>query len=129
MLPCRQIYPPEHIKGREDTRRPAVNAGAPTGVIVIFTQDEQAIGGYVTHALRKNVDVEGYYFLKKEYHDRRPVTNPQYQPDRHINTIGSRVVRRFGAGWNWTAEGTGQWGADTDAYLWDGVNDRAKQRD
>lgn len=28
-----------------------------------------------------------------------------------------------------SADGTGQWGADTDAYLWDGVNGRQRQLD
>ena len=87
--------------------------------------DEQAIGAYVTHALNKNTDLETYYFLKKEYHDCRPVTNPQFQPDRHVNTAGGRLVRRFGSGWNWTSEGDGQWGADnrgTDIRAWGGYS-------
>jgi hypothetical protein len=74
--------------------------------------DEQAIGGTFNHALRKDTDVEAYYFLKKEYHDRRPVTNPQFQPDRHIHTAGGRIVRRFQHDLKWVFEGDEQWGHD-----------------
>ena len=74
--------------------------------------DEQAIGGSFTHSPRKDTDVEVYYFLKKEYHDRRPVSNPQFQPDRHVHTAGARFVHRFKGDWKWVAEGDEQWGAD-----------------
>ena len=72
--------------------------------------DEQAIGGIFSHSPRKDTDLEAYYFLKKEYHDRRPPSNPQFQPDRHVNTAGGRLVRRFHGDWTWIAEGDEQWG-------------------
>ncbi len=83
--------------------------------------DEQAIGGYFTNKPRKDTDLEAYYFLKKEIHDRRAPTNPQFQPDRHVNTAGGRVVRRFSSGSRWVTEGAEQWGEDhakTDIRGW-----------
>lgn len=74
--------------------------------------DEQAIGTWFTNKPNKATDIEAYYFLKKEIHDQRPHTNPQYQPDRHVNTAGGRFVRRFGSASRWVTEGAEQWGAD-----------------
>ena len=74
--------------------------------------DEQAIGAYITHKPRKDTDLEAYWFLKKEIHDTRPATNPQFQPNRHLNYFGVRGVRRFGDGWSAVGEGALQRGAD-----------------
>ena len=74
--------------------------------------DEQAIGGTLTHSPRKDTDLEAYYFLKKEYHDIRAASNPQFQPDRHVHTAGGRFVRRFKGDLKFVAEGDEQWGRD-----------------
>ncbi len=74
--------------------------------------DEQAVGGTFTHSPRKDTDLEAYYFLKKEYHDRRAHSNPQFQPDRHVHTAGGRFVRRFQHDWKWVSEADDQWGSD-----------------
>jgi hypothetical protein len=74
--------------------------------------DEQAIGGYFTNSPSKNTDFSAYYFLKKEVRDCRPANNPQFQPDRHINTAGAHASHRWGKGWNGTGEFALQWGAD-----------------
>ncbi len=74
--------------------------------------DEQAIGGTFTHSPRKDTDLEAYYFLKKEYHDLRAVSNPQFQPDRHVHTAGGRFVHRFKRDLKFVSEGDEQWGRD-----------------
>jgi hypothetical protein len=74
--------------------------------------DEQAVGAYFTHAPSKKTNLSAYYFLKKEIHDTRPATNPQFQPDRHIHTGGARLSRGWGSGWNGTSEFALQWGRD-----------------
>jgi len=73
--------------------------------------DDQALGSYVTLKPRKNLDLESYYFYKKEVNDIRARSNPQFQPDRHVHTAGARWVRRFDKAWTATSEGAGQWGA------------------
>jgi len=72
--------------------------------------DEQAIGTYYTDNNLKNTSVEAYYFYKKETRDRRAVTNFQFQPDRHVNTGGGRVVQKMSHGWEATGEMALQWG-------------------
>ncbi len=72
--------------------------------------DEQALGTYYTDNNLKNTSVEAYYFYKKETHDRRAPTNFQFQPDRHVNTAGGRVVQKLGRGWEATGETALQWG-------------------
>lgn len=74
--------------------------------------DEQALGSYVTLQPRKSTDLESYYFYKKEIHDTRSPSHPQFQPDRHINTAGGRLVHRFSHGWTGAGEVAWQWGAD-----------------
>lgn len=73
--------------------------------------DEQALGFYYTDKNLKNTSVEAYYFYKKEVNDYRPVTNLQFQPDRHISTMGGRVVQKLSPAWTLTGELAGQWGA------------------
>jgi hypothetical protein len=72
--------------------------------------DEQALGTYYTDNNLKHTSVEAYYFYKKEVHDSRAPTNFQYQPDRHVNTGGGRVVHKLGRGWEATGEMALQWG-------------------
>jgi hypothetical protein len=73
--------------------------------------DESALGLYYTDNNHKNVGYEAYYFYKKETNDYLPPTNAQYQPDRHLHTVGARAVRRLPRGWSLTGEFAGQWGA------------------
>ena len=72
--------------------------------------DEQAIGFYYTNRERKNVDVDSYYFYKKEINDWRSPANVQFQPDRHLHTLGARVVKRLDHSYSLTGELAGQWG-------------------
>lgn len=73
--------------------------------------DEQAVGLYYTDRNHKNTDIDGYYFHKKEVHDYRAASNAQFQPDRHIETLGTRVVQRLTPTISITGEFAGQWGA------------------
>ncbi len=66
--------------------------------------DEQAVGLYYTDRNHEGTDFDAYYFLKKEIHDWRPTTGAQFQPDRHVNTFGGRVVHRLGHGFTATSE-------------------------
>jgi hypothetical protein len=74
-------------------------------------RDEQAVGLYYTDRNQKNTDVDVYYFHKKEVHDYRAATNAQFQPDRHIETLGARVVHRLTPGVSASGEFVSQWGA------------------
>ncbi len=73
--------------------------------------DEQALGAYYTNNNHKNTSLESYYFYKREFHDRRPASNPQFQPDRHVHTAGGRVVQKLTGDWEATGEFALQWGA------------------
>ena len=72
--------------------------------------DEQALGLYYTDRNNKKTDVDAYYFYKKEVNDYRAPTNVLFQPNRQINTLGARVVRRLNHGISVTGEFAGQWG-------------------
>lgn len=74
-------------------------------------RDEQAVGLYYTDRNHKDTDVDAYYFHKKEVHDYRAATNAQFQPDRHIETLGARVVHRFTPSVSASGEFVSQWGA------------------
>ena len=85
--------------------------------------DEQALGAYYTGRPLGETTLEGYYFYKIETRDRRAVTNPQYQPERRLSTLGARVVHPLGHGWSITGEVARQWGRqhpDTDITAWGG---------
>jgi len=73
--------------------------------------DEQAAGAYYTDENHQHTKFEVYYFLKKEIHDFRDPAHRQFQPDRHVNTIGGRVVRQFRHGFTATGEFAFQRGA------------------
>lgn len=75
------------------------------------TWDEQALGLYYTDRNHARAAFDAYYFYKKEVHDIRPSTNPQFQPDRHVSTGGGRVVIEPAKNWAWTTEAAYQWGA------------------
>jgi hypothetical protein len=72
--------------------------------------DEQAAGLYYTDKNLKNTSIEAYYFHKKEVHDYRAPSNPQFQPDRRVETVGGRVVERLSPRWSATGELAEQWG-------------------
>ncbi len=72
--------------------------------------DEQAIGLYYTNRDHKSSDVDAYYFYKKEVKDFRAPSNPQFQPNRNISTLGARTVQRFANGYSFTGEFAAQWG-------------------
>ena len=78
---------------------------------VLQDWDEQALGTYYTNHNSSRTGFEAYYFLKKEYHDRRPATNFQFQPDRHIHLAGGRVQQKLTNTLSATGEFAWQWGA------------------
>jgi hypothetical protein len=85
--------------------------------------DEQALGAYWTGQPMGGTSLEGYYFYKIETRDRRQVTNPLYQPERRLSTLGARAVRPLGSGWSLTGELARQWGRQhpaTDISAWGG---------
>lgn len=65
--------------------------------------DERLAGVYYSDRRRPGLDVDAYYFFKREANDRRPPTNAQFQPDRDLNTVGVHVRQQAGSGW-------GAWG-------------------
>ena len=76
--------------------------------------DERALGVYYTDRNLEPVTIESYYFYKKELHDSRLPSSPQYQPDRNLHTVGGRVTRPFGKRWLLAAEGAFQRGDQKD---------------
>jgi hypothetical protein len=72
--------------------------------------DEKAIGLYYTGREGPATAVDAYAFTKTETGDLRAPTNPQFQPDRRLGTLGARVARDLPTGLFITAEGAGQWG-------------------
>lgn len=73
--------------------------------------DEQAIALYYRDRNVKGFDWDAYYFLKKEFRDYRAASNPLFQPDRHVNTLGTRVVKQLPQHISLTSEFAYQWGA------------------
>jgi hypothetical protein len=73
--------------------------------------NEQAIALYYTNREVKGFNWDAYYILKKETNDYRAATNAQFQPDRHIDTLGARAVKQFPQGLTVTGEFAYQWGA------------------
>jgi hypothetical protein len=72
--------------------------------------NEQALGAYYTNKDSAKTSIESYYFYKKEFHDYRAPSNPQFQPDRYIHTAGGRVVRTLAKNLSLTGEFAFQWG-------------------
>ncbi|HWR34563.1 MAG TPA: alginate export family protein [Clostridia bacterium] len=72
--------------------------------------DEQAIGLYYSDKNHSRSEWESYYFYKKELHDYRAKTNPQFQSDRYLHTTGGRLVQTFGKGFTATGEAALQLG-------------------
>lgn len=73
--------------------------------------NECALGAYYTRRISKKTSLEAYYFYKKEYRDTRAATHPQFQPDRHIQTSGARLVQQLKNGFSATGEFAVQRGA------------------
>src|SRR5690242_1005733 len=77
----------------------------------IIEWNEQAVGAYYTNKNSARTSFETYYFLKKEFHDYRAPSNPQFQPDRHIHTAGGRVIHSPAKNWTLAGEMAMQWGS------------------
>lgn len=77
--------------------------------------DMSSLGWYYTDNNNKAMPWEAYYLYTKVYtkevNDYLAPTNPQFQPDRHVSTLGGRVVRKLPVGWSATGEFAAQWGA------------------
>jgi hypothetical protein len=78
---------------------------------VLVEWDEQALGAYYTDKNFITTSFQAFYFYKKEFHDRRSVSNVQFQPDRHIHTLGGRITQQIGKGLEADGELALQWGA------------------
>jgi hypothetical protein len=97
---------------------------------ILNEPDEQMAGLYYTDRNHKNTDFDLYYLLKKETHDYRSPSNAAFQPDRHVNTIGARIVRRLNGGYTATMEFAVQKGRqhpDTGITAWSGYGHLKKQ--
>ena len=77
---------------------------------VLQEWDQSSLGAYYTNNHSKKTGVEAYYLYTKEVNDYRAPTNPQFQPDRHLSTLGGRMVHQLRSGWSATGEFAGQWG-------------------
>jgi hypothetical protein len=66
--------------------------------------NESALGAYFTTRPRRDTGIEAYYFYKKETGDYRAPSDPLFQPDRHVNTAGGRLVHRWGDDWSAAGE-------------------------
>jgi hypothetical protein len=92
--------------------------------------DEQALGLYYADRNRQNTDFDAYYFLKKEINNWHPPDTVQFQPDRHVNTMGGRIVHRLDRGFTATGEFALQRGwqhPDTPISAWGGYGYLKKQ--
>ncbi len=92
--------------------------------------DEQGVLAYYTDRNRENTDLDLYYILKKEINDYRPDTFPAFAPDRRVNTLGGRIVRRFGHGVTSTGEFAFQKGRqqpDSRVEAWGGLGHLKKE--
>ena len=91
----------------------------------IIEWNETALGAYVTSNELKDTSIEGYYFYKREFGDRRAPSNAQFQPDRYVYTGGGRVVRKLPRAFSLTGEFAGQWGhqrSKQDIRAWGGYS-------
>ncbi len=66
--------------------------------------EERLAGVYFTSAPRPDLQWQAYYVFKREIHDTRPATNPQFQPDRSLSTFGGRVEKAGGTAWTMSGE-------------------------
>ncbi len=86
--------------------------------------DERLAGVYYTNTRRPDLQWQAYYLFKREMHDTRPATNPQFQPDRSLSTFGGRVEKARGTAWTMSGEWAMQVGTevpDTPIRAWGGL--------
>ena len=94
-----------------DKYLPRLNAtDNPKELMRLNEWDEQAVGLYYTGKPAQGTTLEGYYFYKTELHDYRAASNPMFQPDRRLSTLGGRVTQSLGQGWSLAGELAGQSG-------------------
>lgn len=92
--------------------------------------NEQALGVYYTDKNSSRTSYETYYFYKKEFGDYRAPSNPQFQPDRYIHTVGGRAVHNLTKNVSLTGEIALQWGnqhPQTDIRGWGGYGYAKRQ--
>jgi hypothetical protein len=73
--------------------------------------DDEALGIYYTDKNLARTSFEVYYFYKKEVHDGLAALGSVIQPDRHVSTLGGRVVEQIAPRVTATGEFAMQWGA------------------
>jgi hypothetical protein len=76
--------------------------------------DDEAVGVYYTDRNHAKTNYEAYYFYKKEVHDYKANLAAFIQPDRHIHTVGGRVMQLITPTVMLTGEWAQQWGAQHD---------------
>jgi hypothetical protein len=72
--------------------------------------EERLAGVYYTAASKPGLRWQAYYVFKREQHDTRPATHPQFQPDRSLSTLGGRVDKASGTTWAFSGEWAMQFG-------------------
>jgi hypothetical protein len=72
--------------------------------------NERLAGAYYTDTSARGLDLQAYYFFKREFDDSRPQTDPQFRPERQFHTVGARVAGQFAPAWTVSAEFAGQRG-------------------
>jgi hypothetical protein len=85
--------------------------------------NESLAGVYYTDTSEKKLDLQAYYFFKREFDDDRPQTDPRVQPDRRFHTVGARIAGAFAPAWTVAGEFAGQVGEedpDTSIRAWAG---------
>ncbi len=86
--------------------------------------EERLAGVYFTSTPRPDLQWQAYYVFKRELHDTRPATHPQFQPDRSLSTFGGRVEKARGTAWTMSGEWAMQVGTqvpDTPIRAWGGL--------
>jgi len=76
--------------------------------------DDKAVGVYYTDRNRPKTGYEAYYFYKREVNDHKAYLAAVIQPDRHIHTLGGRVIQAVTPSVSLTGEWAQQWGAQHD---------------
>jgi hypothetical protein len=104
----------------QDRFLPVINSQDKT----INDWSDKAVGAYYTDKNHAKTQFEAYYFYKKEVNDKfnsligkffDPTSSQEplsftLQPDRHISTLGARVVQQITPSLTATAEFADQWG-------------------
>lgn len=74
--------------------------------------NESAVALYYTGRDLPKTAIDAYLIYKSEHGDYRATTNAQFQPDRHLNTLGARVVQQLPEGFSAAAEFAAQNGQE-----------------